>query len=116
MRVYIAGPMTGIEDYNFPAFFNAERRLKAAGYTVLNPARNPEGLEYHHYMDIAMAMIRSSEAVCVLPGWEKSKGARAEVAYAEALGKSTLALSFLSRIEAVYFGRGGEGEKQYAAV
>lgn len=86
MRVYISGPMSGIADYNFPAFFAAEVELRDCGDTVLNPARNPKGLEYNHYMDIAMAMIRASDAVCLLPGWENSKGAKAEVAYAESLG------------------------------
>lgn len=86
MRVYISGPMTGIEDYNYPAFNAAAKRLKSDGQTPLNPAANPSGLEYKHYMDIAMAMIRSSDAVLCLSGWRDSRGARAEVAYAESLG------------------------------
>lgn len=37
-RVYLAGPMTGIADYNFPAFNAAAARLRAEGFDVVNPA------------------------------------------------------------------------------
>ena len=37
-RLYLAGPMTGIEDLNFPAFHAEAARLRALGYTVINPA------------------------------------------------------------------------------
>lgn len=37
-RVYISGPMSGMENLNFPAFNGAESVLKSAGYTTLNPA------------------------------------------------------------------------------
>lgn len=37
-RVYLAGPMTGIADYNFPAFNAAAARLRAVGFDVVNPA------------------------------------------------------------------------------
>lgn len=86
MKVYISGPTTGIKDYNFPAFFTAESKIKKLGILPLNPARNPVGLEYREYMDIAFAMVRSSDAIVTLPGWESSPGAKAEVAYAESIG------------------------------
>ncbi len=38
--VYIAGPMTGLPDYNYPAFEKAERDLTARGYlrqNIINP-------------------------------------------------------------------------------
>ena len=86
MRVYISGPMSDYPDYNYEAFNEAERLLKETGFVPLNPARNPQGLEYNHYMDISMAMIRASEAVFCLDGYENSKGALAEIAYAKSLG------------------------------
>lgn len=85
MRIYISGPMTGHKESNFPAFYAAEERLKEKGFTPLNPARNPMGLDYNHYIDIAMAMVRCSEAIFLLPGWEESYGAIAALSYARSL-------------------------------
>lgn len=96
--VYIAGPMRGIPDYNFPSFFEAEEEWKKAGYNVINPARidkdfdEPNDVETNGYQaykyarrDIA-AIFYYCDAVVALPGWERSKGARAEVALARWLG------------------------------
>ncbi len=90
MKVYISGPMTGKENCNFPAFFEAEETLKEKGFIPVNPARSPEGLEYRDYMDIALAMVRCCYALLLLPGWEESKGAVAEKAYAESLNMEIL--------------------------
>ncbi len=57
VRIYIAGPMTGYENFNREAFHKAEEALKQEGHTVLNPAVLPDGLTQPHYMDICMAMI-----------------------------------------------------------
>jgi hypothetical protein len=86
-KTYIAGPMTGLPDYNFPAFFEAEKFLSRFGKIPLNPARNPKGLEYADYMDISMSMVRAADELYVLKGWEDSNGACAEVAYAKSIGK-----------------------------
>ncbi len=49
VRVYIAGPMTGYENFNREAFHKAEEELKREGHTVLNPAVLPDGLTQPHY-------------------------------------------------------------------
>jgi nucleoside 2-deoxyribosyltransferase len=85
--LYICGPMTGLPAKNYYAFRDAERELASRGVECLNPASLPEGLSYEQYMDIDMAMVRNSLGVVTLPGWTESKGARAEVAYATAIGK-----------------------------
>lgn len=77
-KVYIAGPMSNIEDANRPAFNLAAEKLSAAGYIVLNPAVLPAGLTEPEYMDICLAMIRCVDEVYLLRGWQSSAGAIAE--------------------------------------
>ncbi|KFC08291.1 hypothetical protein GTGU_01487 [Trabulsiella guamensis ATCC 49490] len=86
MKIYIAGPMTGIPKYNRPAFHFEAMRLASEGHVVLNPATLPDGLSKPEYMDICCAMLRCSDAVFMLRGWEKSDGAVAEHALAKTIG------------------------------
>ena len=49
--VYIAGPMTGKPLFNYVKFFGYAGLLKKEyGCTVLNPARQPNGLTYKQYL------------------------------------------------------------------
>ncbi len=89
MIIYIAGPMTGHDDYNRAAFNREASRLSQRGHTVLNPAILPDGLSDAHYMDICLSMLRSAEGVLLLPGWKASAGATAEYHYAYKLGLKT---------------------------
>jgi hypothetical protein len=87
MKLYIAGPMTGLPEFNYPAFNAAEGMLKAAGYEVLNPARQPDGMEYADYLAFALADVFACDGIALLPYWDESPGANAEVALADALKK-----------------------------
>lgn len=88
MRLYIAGPMTGLPDFNYPAFFKAAEELRAAGYEVENPAENkPEGTaSWLAYMRLSLVQISRVDGIALLDGWQSSKGASLEVHIAEALG------------------------------
>lgn len=97
--VYVAGPMTGIEDFNFPAFNAAAERLRANGYEPINPADNDDGdpeiaanagRPWEDYMRKDIADLIEADAIAVLPGWERSRGASLEVHIAQALGMPIL--------------------------
>lgn len=83
MILYIAGPMSGLPDSNYPAFNAAAAVLRAAGHTVLNPAENPAPPEGHpdpwqYYMRMSLKQIADAEALYMLDGWTISKGATLE--------------------------------------
>ena len=87
--VYLSGPMTGLPDFNRPAFHAAAAALRAQGYVVINPAEVDLGLAatWVDYMRIHLAEIaRRVTQVFVLPGWESSRGAQLEVHVARSLG------------------------------
>lgn len=76
--VYIAGPITGVKDYQ-TRFSYVQHRLEEKGYIVINPAMLPEGLK--HYMAICYAMIDQADIILFLKGWEESEGSCLERAY-----------------------------------
>jgi hypothetical protein len=84
VSIYIAGPMSGIEDFNYPAFRAAETQLRALGYDVLNPAdieaenTTGEPQPWEWYMRAAIHMVARADAMALLPGWENSTGATLE--------------------------------------
>ncbi|AEJ40901.1 hypothetical protein TPY_2741 [Sulfobacillus acidophilus TPY] len=88
MRIYIAGPMSGYPDYNFPAFFDAAVRLRAAGYDPINPADTGihEGWTWSDYLRVAVGrLVREAQGAALLPGWESSRGAELEAHVARTL-------------------------------
>lgn len=98
MKVYIAGPMTGHADYNFPAFDGAAKFLRGCGYTVINPAdldrergfdpsRDEAGEEFlRGALQRDLSAICGCDGVAALDGWQQSLGASIEVALAVRLG------------------------------
>ncbi|BAE74784.1 hypothetical protein SGGMMB4_03424 [Sodalis glossinidius str. 'morsitans'] len=78
MITYIAGPMSGIPNYNRLAFYQAARELKQGGDTVLNPATLPDGLFEADYMRIVLAMLQCAQGIFMLEDWQDSEGALAE--------------------------------------
>lgn len=94
MRLYIAGPMTGYPESNYPAFHAAARLLRFFGYQVENPAENPEPPcgTWLGYMRMALRQISTVDGVVMLPGWIWSRGARIEWLLAKLLGLRVLSL------------------------
>lgn len=80
-KLYIAGPMTGFPDCNYPAFHAAAEHLDALGYDVANPAEISAGVQAHYvdYLREDLRALLDCDGVALLPGWEFSTGARNEV-------------------------------------
>jgi len=89
--IYIAGPMTGIKDFNYPAFHDAEKQLRERHgdqIKIINPAKNfggETGLPWATYIRESIKQVALADAICYLRGWPASKGARLEVEIAKAL-------------------------------
>ena len=82
MKVYISGPMTGIELFNYPAFHTAAKAWRQYGWQVLNPAENFGGdttKDYREYMKADLQQVLEADCIALLPGWERSKGANFEL-------------------------------------
>lgn len=77
-RAYLAGPMTGLPDFNYPAFHAEAARLRALGYQVENPAENPPQDGWEDYMKQAIPQLLTCDLMALLPGWHESKGAMLE--------------------------------------
>lgn len=96
--LYIAGPMRGYPRFNFDAFDAAEKDLTEKGYVVHSPATMDRRLGFDpdvHTLDQFdmraavkrdVTAIAACDAVVVLPGYEKSTGATAELWVAKWLG------------------------------
>lgn len=98
VRLYIAGPMTGLPEWGFPAFREAAATLRAAGFDVVSPHELDEATGFdptapvgeftHEHLLAAlrrdMLAVLDADGIAVLDGWELSKGARAEVALGNA--------------------------------
>ncbi len=107
--IYIAGPMTHIPQFNFPAFDRAAEALRGVGWKVVCPSEldnaadraaalsSPDGsvLDYGNGVkatwgdflarDVKLLADGGIHAIAVLPGWEKSRGARLETFVGKAL-------------------------------
>ena len=87
-HIYLSGPMTGLPDYNRPAFDAVAEELRAQGVSVFNPADigpRENIMPRAWYMRRDIEGLLKSETVYVLPGWGKSKGAKLEIEIAKQL-------------------------------
>lgn len=91
--IYIAGPMRGKPENNFPAFNAAASVFRHFGWHVFNPVEigeqhfaNAEDVPPEMYIRKDIEALAQCDAICILPGWQGSVGARCEVGIALTLG------------------------------
>lgn len=119
-KIYLAGPMQGIPEFNFPRFNAVAWALRQSGHEVFNPAE--KDIERHAGVDISrgnnegsleksksqhgfslrqalgedLAYITgTATGIALLPGWEKSNGAQAEHRTAVALISEGMDIQYL---------------------
>ncbi len=110
MILYLSGPMRGYPNFNFPRFFEVAEALRRQGHMILNPAEHdcqvyPDIMEWPGFaagntdecpafnLPDSLAwdfktIVCDVEGIALLPGWERSSGAKAERFVAEATGRS----------------------------
>lgn len=83
--VYIAGPMNGLPDFNYPAFRAMELRLQDRKIDYRSPTQGlppPQTLTeekpYEFFLRHALRLLLECESVLLLPGWRDSAGATLE--------------------------------------
>lgn len=114
-NVYEAGPMRGRPEFGFPEFMGTEQDLRALDWVgdIFNPAQrdldtgfDPTGMtgfenlnDGIHRFSLRDALgtdlkwiAERADVICLLPGWEMSSGALAEMALAAVLGLKAGAL------------------------
>lgn len=100
--IYIAGPVTGHEDDNRPAFEEARERLIAAGAgeEVLIPHEVvPEGTPWEEAMRLCVRVLTQACELICLPGSQDSRGAKLEMKIARALSIPVYSLEqYLGRL------------------
>jgi hypothetical protein len=82
IKYYLAGPMTGLPNFNYDAFRDMERKVLSVmdcGIEILNPITIADGdttKPYEFYIRESIEMILRANAVVFLEGWQNSTGAQ----------------------------------------
>jgi nucleoside 2-deoxyribosyltransferase len=85
--VYVAGPITGMPEGNRPAFDLAAALLRKSGFQPVIPHDIcPNAANWEDAMRSDIPVLCTCDAIALLPGHEKSRGARLEHAVARELG------------------------------
>lgn len=87
-KVYISGPISGIDFGNRFAFSCARSALELCGYEVIDPSevQLSDAATWADYMKADLKLLLDCDYIYMLEGWENSKGARLERELAENLG------------------------------
>lgn len=101
LTAYLAGPMRGVDRWNFDAFVAATALLRKAGIDVRSPVEHdlvlglnpddyptlPDWFTLEGAMQWDLAQVAECEAIILLPGWEDSVGVARELQVARWCGR-----------------------------
>ena len=91
-KLYVSGPMSHYEGYNFDAFARATKELRNVGYEVEDPGEFgvADGWNWTDYLRKDLEIVLRVDGIATLPDWQCSKGAQLEVYVAQALSMPVL--------------------------
>lgn len=110
-KIFLSGPMTGIEKYNFPKFDFYETAITEhyPEVSVVNPAniarkyKVKEVLADKHVFDKMiieeLQALMECDSILLFDGWETSVGAKKELLFALQLGKRVILEKDMLRFE-----------------
>lgn len=89
-KIYISGPISGIRDYK-ARFDVAAQIIRSKGHEAINPCDliailNPATTTWEQFIVAGLGLLRACSAICLIQGWEKSRGSRMELREARNLG------------------------------
>lgn len=112
MREYHAGPMTGYRNYNWQAFEDLAHFRRKKGFEVVTPVEidvesgavkvtyNSQGkvasvettpdFDYEEVLKRDLEAVATCDRIVLLHGWQRSSGAKRELAHALSLGLEVL--------------------------
>lgn len=87
-KMYVSGPISGYDpEERIEAFERAAKRAEAMGYKAVNPMESQmDDRTWEEYMRRDIKELCGCDAILMMKGWEKSKGAKAEKYVAETIG------------------------------
>lgn len=87
MKLYIAGPVSGLPDNNAKAFKTAALALSSKGYDTVNPLDlTHDSMSWEECMRSSIKAMLDCEGVALLDGWQLSRGTYLEMNLAHSLG------------------------------
>jgi hypothetical protein len=100
--VYLSGGISGVDNYK-ANFSRAYALVGGCGFAVVSPVligqmvehrlRRKKEITWFDYMRGCVGVLAHCDAIAMLPGWQKSKGARIELRIAKDLGLEILTIS-----------------------
>ncbi len=90
LKIYIAGKMNGIPEFNEPMFRRAQEMIEKQGNIGINPHVINQGLDHSTQKSLCMKNdireLIECDAIMMLDGWRESKGAKLEFEISQYLG------------------------------
>ena len=81
-KIYLSGKITGTDDY-LERFAEAEKKMEAEGFIVINHAKIceslPDDTTWEQYMDVCMVLLKMADVIFMMKGYRESRGAQEEI-------------------------------------